>query len=78
MSEVTEQDDRNRDLALFLHAACRRDTTFRQDALRGISPNTIWKRLVQRDVLEHEFARDTRHQTIMLKAGIRLGILQAA
>jgi hypothetical protein len=73
-------DEQGRDLALYLRHACRRDFSFKTLAQSTLSLRTINSRLLQSDQ-EGEaagFKAEIKHNTVMLKAGIGLGIIEGA
>jgi hypothetical protein len=73
--------DEQRWMALLIRYACRPDFSFKMQALSGTSLNTIEKQ--QRlpallDVADDQMiAREINHKTIMLKAGIGMGLSTA-
>jgi len=65
-----------RDAAMWLRWACRRDTSFRTDSLRSISIRSLVSRVAQIEALRDPMARDLSHQTVILKSGIELGLIE--
>jgi hypothetical protein len=61
--------------ALFLRHACRPNWSFKLMALSSISLNAIAKRLAMTDAMAPDIeVVAMKHQTIMIKAGARLGL----
>jgi hypothetical protein len=78
VTELPEDIERRIDGLLFIRHACRRDISFKTEALSTVSLRMINERLLQLDQ-EREaaaFVAEIKHSTIMLKAGISLGIVQ--
>jgi hypothetical protein len=79
VTEPPEDIERRIDGLLFIRHACKRDFSFKFLALATISLRTVNERLLQIDQ-EREaaaYVAEIRHNTIMLKAGIGLGLVES-
>lgn len=80
MTELPEDIERRIDGLLYIRHACKRDFSFRFLALSTISLRTVNERLLQVDQERDaaDFVAEIKHNTIMLKAGIGLGLIEGA
>jgi hypothetical protein len=80
IAETPEETERRIDGLLYIRHACKRDFSFKFLTRSTLSLRTINSRLLQ---LEQEgeaadFRAEIRHNTVMLKAGIKLGLVESA
>jgi hypothetical protein len=68
-------EDRKRDLSLWLRIACKPDLSFKTEALSTLSIRTVGSVMAQRD---DWMAWELSHQSVIIKSGMRLGLLKAA
>jgi hypothetical protein len=80
VTELPEDIERRIDGRLYIRHACKRDFSFRFLALSTISLRTVNERLQQLDQEREaaDYLAEIRHSTVMLKAGISLGLIVAA
>jgi hypothetical protein len=75
-----EETDRRITGLLFIRSACKRDFSLKYEMLATLSLRTINSRLLQLDQEGEaaDYRAEIRHNMVILKSGIGLGIIEGA